>query len=176
MPTPAHARDRLAVVLRVLNLIFTEGHSASYGPGLVSVDLTAEAIRLTRELHQLVPDDGEVTGLLAILLLTDARRAARTATDGSLIPLAEQDRTRWDQALVREGVILITAALQSGVAGPYQLQAAIAAVHDEAASTEQTDWVEILGLYALLEHLAPSPVVTLNRTVALAHARVQPRA
>jgi RNA polymerase sigma factor (sigma-70 family) len=166
---PGDDRDeRLRVVLQVLYLVFNEGYTTSSGPELVRTDLTAEAIRLTREVHRLLPDDGEVAGLLALLLLTEARRAARTAPDGGMVPLDEQDRSRWDQALIAEGVELVTGALSSSRLGPYQLQAAIAAVHDEAPSAAETDWEEVLALYGLLERLAPSPVVTLNRAVAVA--------
>jgi RNA polymerase sigma factor (sigma-70 family) len=170
-PPPDERAERLGVVLQVLYLIFNEGYAASSGPDLQRADLTAEAIRLARELHRLVPDDGEVAGLLALLLLTDARRPARTGPDGSLVPLAEQDRSRWDAAAVAEGVALITRTLAGAPIGPYQLQAAIAAVHDEAARAEDTDWRQILVLYELLEQVAPGPVVTLNHAVALAMVR-----
>jgi RNA polymerase sigma factor (sigma-70 family) len=171
-PPPAGERaDRLRVVLQVLYLIFNEGYAASSGPDLQRADLTTEAIRLARELHRLLPDDGEVAGLLALLLLTDARRPARTLPDGSLVPLASQDRSRWDAAAIAEGVALVSATLARAPIGPYQLQAAIAAVHDEAARAEDTDWPQILVLYELLERLAPSPVVTLNHAVALAMVR-----
>jgi RNA polymerase sigma factor (sigma-70 family) len=171
MPPPAERADRLRVVLQVLYLVFNEGYAASSGPDLHRADLTAEAIRLARELHRLLPADGEIAGLLALLLLTDARRPARTRADGSLVPLAEQDRSRWDAAAIAEGVALITATLSRGPLGPYQLQAAIAALHDEAARVEDTDWRQILVLYELLEQLAPSPVVTLNHAVAVAMVR-----
>src|SRR5262249_6475348 len=131
-------------------------------------DLTAEALRLTRELHRLLPDDGEVTGLLALMLLTDARRAARTAPDGGLVPIDEQDRTTWDADTIAEGVALVSGALATSVIGPYQVQAAIAAVHDEAPTADATDWPQILALYELLERLTPNPMVTLNRAVAVA--------
>jgi predicted RNA polymerase sigma factor len=137
----------------------------------VRAELTAEAIRLVRELHRLVPGDGEVAGLLALMLLTDARRPARTAPDGSLVPLSEQDRTLWDADAIAEGVALVTRALSNGPLGPYQLQAAIAAVHDEAPSAEATDWAQILALYTVLERTAPNPMVALNRAVALAMVR-----
>jgi RNA polymerase sigma factor (sigma-70 family) len=168
LPDPGDRPGRLAAVLEVLYLIFNEGYTASSGPSLVRVDLSGEAIRLTRQLHALLPDDGEVCGLLALMLLTDARRPARTTADGALVPLAEQDRSRWDTDEIAEGVALITGALARAPIGPYQLQAAIAAVHDEAARAEDTDWRQILGLYDLLERLAPGPMVTLNRVVALA--------
>ena len=155
-------------MLHVLYLLFNEGYTATSGPDLVRPDLTAEAIRLTRALLRLVPDDGEVAGLLALMLLTDARRPARTDADGALVPLAEQDRGTWDADAIAEGVALVTGSLRRTPLGPYQLQAAIAAVHDEAARAEDTDWPQILALYGLLERVAPSPMVTLNRAVALA--------
>ncbi|POX36430.1 RNA polymerase subunit sigma-24 [Streptomyces sp. Ru73] len=167
-PAPEERGARLGAVLQVLYLIFNEGYTATSGSRLHRVELAQEAIRLTRALHALLPDDGEVAGLLALMLLTDARRAARTAPDGSLVPLAEQDRTAWDRAAITEGVALVSDALRRTALGPYQLQAAIAAVHDEAARAEDTDWREILGLYRLLARLAPSPMVTLNEAVALA--------
>ncbi|MCU1487417.1 MAG: polymerase subunit sigma-24 [Actinomycetia bacterium] len=165
---PDEQPERLRVVLQVLYLIFNEGYTTTSGPDLLRTDLTAEAVRLTREVHRLRPDDGEVAGLLALMVLTDARRAARTAPDGGMVPLDEQDRARWDRAMIAEGVALVTDALTRTALGPYQVQAAIAAVHDEAPSAEATDWEEILALYGLLERLAPSPVVTLNRAVAVA--------
>jgi RNA polymerase sigma factor (sigma-70 family) len=168
MPPPAERASRLTAVLHVLYLIFNEGHTASSGTQLNRVELTAEAIRLTRQLHQQLPDDGEMAGLLALMLLTDARRPARTGPDGELVPLAEQDRSRWDAAAVADGVALITAALQTAPIGPFQIQAAIAAVHDEAPRAELTDWPQILVLYGMLQRLAPGPMVTLNRIVALA--------
>jgi RNA polymerase sigma factor (sigma-70 family) len=171
MPPPAERAERLRVVLQVLYLIFNEGYAASSGPDLQRADLTSEAIRLTRELHRLLPEDGEVAGLLALMLLTDARRPARTRPDGSLVPLAEQDRSRWDAGAIAEGVALVTRTLVRAPLGPYQLQAAIAAVHDEAARAEDTDWPQILVLYELLERVAPSPVVTLNQAVAVAMVR-----
>jgi predicted RNA polymerase sigma factor len=158
----------LAPVLHVLYLIFNEGYTSSGGPSLGDSELTGEAIRLTRVVHRLLPDDGEVTGLLALMLLTDARRAARTRPDGGLIPLAEQDRTAWDAAAIREGTELITGALAAAPIGPYQLEAAIAAVHDEAAVASDTDWRQILALYRVLERVKPSPVVRLNLAVAAA--------
>jgi RNA polymerase sigma factor (sigma-70 family) len=166
---PPDERDRarrLGAVLHVLYLIFNEGHTSSTGPSLTRVDLTREAIRLTRAVHALLPDDGEVAGLLALLLLTEARTPARTGPAGELISLAEQDRTRWDTAAIAEGVDLITRTLPRGQVGPYQLQAAIAALHDEAPSAAETDWPQILALYTVLERIAPSPVVSLNRAVA----------
>ncbi|MFI5932836.1 RNA polymerase sigma factor [Actinoplanes sp. NPDC051494] len=155
---------RLDEVLGVLYLIFNEGYTASSGPALHRVELSTEAIRLTRQL----PVEGEVAGLLALMLLTDARRPARTRPDGGLVPLAEQDRSRWDRALIAEGVELITATLATAVIGPYQVQAAIAALHAEAPAAADTDWPQILRLYDLLAALTPGPMVTLNRTVALA--------
>jgi RNA polymerase sigma factor (sigma-70 family) len=157
LPPEAERSQRVAAVLQVLYLIFNEGYTASSGPALHRVELSGQAIRLTRELHRLLPGDGEVAGLLALMLLTDARRPARTGPDGALVPLAEQDRTRWDAAAIAEGVALVTGALASAPIGPYQLQAAIAAVHDEAPSFEETDWDQILGLYELLERLSPRP-------------------
>jgi RNA polymerase sigma factor (sigma-70 family) len=171
MPPPAERQERLRVVLQVLYLVFNEGYTASSGPDLQRADLTTEAIRLARELHRLLPGDGEVAGLLALLLLTDARRPARSRPDGSLVPLAEQDRSRWDADAIAEGVALISSALARAPVGPYQLQAAIAAVHDEAARADDTDWRQILVLYELLAQVAPSPVVTLNHAVALAMVR-----
>jgi predicted RNA polymerase sigma factor len=168
-PPPLRERaQRLGAVLHVLYLIFNEGYTATSGAALQRRDLAAEAIRLTRLVHRLLPDDGEVAGLLALMLLTDARRAARTGRDGELIPLAEQDRTRWDHAAIAEGVALASAALATAPPGPYQLQAAIAALHDEAASDEDTDWPQILALYRLLQHMTGNPMVTLNHAVALA--------
>jgi RNA polymerase sigma factor (sigma-70 family) len=168
MPPEPELADRLRVVLHVLYLVFNEGYTATSGPHLHRTELSAEAIRLTRMVHEFLPDDGEVTGLLALMLLTDARRPARTRPDGSLVPLEEQDRSRWDQQAIREGVALITDSLARAPIGPYQLQAAIAAVHDEAAIADDTDWHQILGLYDLLERLQPNPMVTLNRAVAVA--------
>ncbi|MEV8608522.1 DUF6596 domain-containing protein [Amycolatopsis sp. NPDC051373] len=166
---PADERPaRVAAVLQVLYLVFTEGHTASAGSAVDRVELTAEAIRLTRQLHAELPDDGEVTGLLALMLLTGARRAARLGPGGTMVPLAEQDRSRWDADAIAEGTALITHALATAPVGPYQLQAAIAAVHDEAVSAEDTDWPQILLLYDLLRQVAPGPMVTLNRLVALA--------
>jgi RNA polymerase sigma factor (sigma-70 family) len=171
MPAEAERADRLRVVLHVLYLIFNEGYSASSGPDLQRSELTQEAIRLTRAVHRLLPDDGEVAGLLALMLLTDARRTARTGPDGALVPLAEQDRCRWNRESIQEGVALVTDALSRAPVGPYQLQAAIAAVHAEAARAEDTDWPQIVALYELLERLSPNPVVTLNHAVAVAMVR-----
>jgi predicted RNA polymerase sigma factor len=160
--------ERLRAVLHVLYLVFNEGYTATDGDELTVPALSREAIRLTRWLYRLLPEDGEVTGLLALMLLTDARRAARTRPDGSLVPLAEQDRRQWDRAQIAEGTALISAALPAGEVGPYQLQAAIAAVHDEAETMAGTDWPQILALYELLEVAAPNPFTTLNRAVAVA--------
>ncbi|MEV7042317.1 DUF6596 domain-containing protein [Amycolatopsis sp. NPDC051061] len=168
LPPPAEQARRLGVVLQVVYLVFNEGYTATSGAQLVRAELTAEAIRLARELHRLVPGDGEVAGLLGLLLLTDARRRARTAPDGSLVPLSEQDRTLWNTEAIAEGVALVTDTLSRGPIGPYQLQAAIAAVHDEAPTADVTDWPQILALYTVLEHVAPNPTVTLNRAVAVA--------
>jgi RNA polymerase sigma factor (sigma-70 family) len=167
-PSTRELPERIAAVSQVLYLIFTEGHTSTAGAGLYDVSLTDEAIRLTRRLHQHLPDVGEVSGLLALMLLTDARRAARISADDMLVPLAEQDRALWDHARIREGVRLIEAALPAGPVGEYQLQAAISAVHAEAARAEDTDWAQIETLYRMLEHLAPSPVLTLNHAVAVA--------
>jgi len=171
MPTARERDDRLPAVLHVLYLIFNEGYTATSGEVLNRVELSSEAIRLTRQLRESLPDEGEVAGLLALMLLTDARRAARTHPDGALIPLAEQDRGQWDQAAIAEGVAIIEATLPIAKPGPYQLQAAIAAVHDEAADADATDWPQILTLYDVLTALTPGPMVALNRTVAVAMVR-----
>jgi predicted RNA polymerase sigma factor len=168
MPPPDERGDRLRAVLHVLYLIFNEGYTASSGPDLQRADLAAEAIRLTRAVHRLLPDDGEVAGLLALMLLTDARRPARSRADGGLIPLADQDRERWHTPSIAEGVALVSDTLPRAQLGPYQLQAAIAAVHAEAVSADRTDWPQILALYDLLERMSPNPMVTLNRAVAVA--------
>jgi RNA polymerase sigma factor (sigma-70 family) len=168
-PPPERERtERLDAVLHVLYLIFNEGYTATSGPNLQRTELTREAIRLTRAVHDLLPDDGEVAGLLALMLLTDSRRPARTRSDGALVPLAEQDRALWNRGYITEGVSLVTTALSESAPGPYQLQAAIAAVHAEAARAEDTDWPQILALYQLLERLSPNPIVTLNHAVAVA--------
>jgi RNA polymerase sigma factor (sigma-70 family) len=159
---------RLRVAMHALYLLFNEGYSASTGPQVARTDRTSEAIRLTRMLHDLAPDEGEVTGLLALMLLTDARRAARVDDDGLPVPLAEQRRDLWNRDQIREGVELLERTLGRTLVGPYQLQAAIAAVHDEAPTAEDTDWREIVALYRVLEAVSPSPVVTLNRAVAVA--------
>jgi len=168
LPPEPELADRLRVVLHVLYLVFNEGYTTSSGPALRRADLTTEAIRLARMLHRFMPGEGEVAGLLALMLLTDARRAARTDADRMLIPLAEQRRDLWDTAQIEEGVALVTSTLGTVPIGPYQLQAAIAAVHDEAPSAEETDWPQILALYGVLEQVSPGPVVTLNRAVAVA--------
>ncbi len=171
-PPPEDRPERLAAVLEVLYLIFNEGYTASEGDALHRVELTAEAIRLTRQLHDEVPRDdpqtGEVAGLLALMLLTDARRPARQDEEGRLVPLAEQDRARWDAAAIAEGTALLAATLVAYPIGRYQAQAAIAAVHAEARRAEDTDWPQILALYGVLTALAPGPVVTLNEIVAIA--------
>jgi RNA polymerase sigma factor (sigma-70 family) len=166
-PEPERA-DRLRVVLHVLYLVFNEGYTTSSGPALHRADLTTEAIRLARMLHHLVPAEAEAAGLLALMLLTDARRAARTTADGLIVPLAEQRRELWSKTRIEEGIALVTRTLGTAPIGPYQLQAAIAAVHDEAPRAEETDWPQILALYEVLERVSPGPVVTLNRAVAVA--------
>jgi RNA polymerase sigma factor (sigma-70 family) len=168
LPPQPERTERLGVVLQVLYLVFNEGYTASSGPALHRADLAAEAIRLARLLHRLLPGEGEVAGLLALMLLTDARRAARTDADGSIVPLAEQRRQLWDAGQITEGLVLLTRTLGTVPVGPYQLQAAIAAVHDEAPTAEETDWPQILALYEVLAQVAPGPVVTLSRAVALA--------
>ncbi len=160
--------ERLGAVLHVLYLIFNEGYATSSGPELQRTDLSTEAIRLTRLVRSQLPDDGEVAGLLALMLLTDARRSARTGPEGELIPLAQQDRRLWNREAIAEGVELVTATLSRGSIGPYQLQAAIAAVHDESPRAEETDWPQILALYGLLERMSDNPMVTLNHAIALA--------
>jgi RNA polymerase sigma factor (sigma-70 family) len=168
MPAPPEWDRRLRAVLHVLYLMFNEGYASSGGPALQRPDLSSEAIRLTRAVHALRPDHAEVAGLLALMLLTDARRMARTGLDGAIIPLDEQDRRQWDSGEIAEGVALVSTALAMGSVGPYQLQAAIAAVHDEAANAAATDWPQILALYGLLERISDNPMVMLNRAVALA--------
>jgi RNA polymerase sigma factor (sigma-70 family) len=168
MPTADDRADRLSAVLHVLYLIFNEGYASSSGQDLQRRDLASEAIRLTRAVHRLLPEDGEVAGLLALLLLTDARRHARTTADGELVPLAEQDRTLWDRAAIEEGTELVTASFTRGAVGFYQLQAAIASLHDEAASAEATDWPQILALYTVLKRMSDNPMVALNHAIAAA--------
>jgi RNA polymerase sigma factor (sigma-70 family) len=168
LPTAEERAQRLRAVLHVLYLIFNEGYTSSIGPHLRRADLSHEAMRLTRILHHLRPDDTEVAGLLALMLLTDARRLARTGAQGELIPLAQQDRALWDRQQIAEGVALLSATLPKGTVGPYQLQAAIAAVHDEAARPEDTDWPQILALYDLLQRMSDNPMVMLNHAIATA--------
>jgi RNA polymerase sigma factor (sigma-70 family) len=168
MPTGNEFAKRLWSVLHVLYLIFTEGYAASTGARVARSELSAEAIRLTRMVHASLPDDPEVAGLLALMLLSEARRPARTAPGGELVPLAQQDRSRWNGALIAEGVALVSAALAQGAVGEYQLQAAIAALHDEAKSADETDWPQILALYGLLEQITGNAMVTLNRAVSAA--------
>jgi RNA polymerase sigma factor (sigma-70 family) len=171
MPAGAERARRLGAVLHVLYLVFNEGYASTSGPRLHRTELADEAIRLARLVHRLLPDDSEATGLLALMLLTDARRSARTGPAGDLVPMAEQDRDLWDAGQIAEGIALITDALARGPTGPYQLQAAIAALHDEAPSVEATDWPQIAALYDLLLRVADNPVVALNRSVAVAMAR-----
>jgi RNA polymerase sigma factor (sigma-70 family) len=168
LPTNEERAQRLGAVLHVLYLIFNEGYTSSAGPNLHRADLSHEAIRLTRIVRQLQTDDTEVAGLLALMLLTDARRLARTSDAGELIPLTKQDRTLWDQGQIAEGVALISATLPRGSIGPYQLQAAIAAVHDEAVRAEDTDWPQILALYGMLRRMSDNPMVSLNHAIAAA--------
>lgn len=168
LPDAAERAERLSAVLRVLYLIFNEGYTTSAGQTLNRVDLSDEAIRLAREAHRLLPGDAEVAGLLALMLLTDARRKARTGAHGELIPLDEQDRTLWDQEAIAEGVAFVSAAFATGAVGEYQLLAAIAALHDEASSVEATDWAQIATLYAVLMRINASPMVALNHAIAVA--------
>ena len=168
LPSTAERAQRLDAVMHVLYLIFNEGYASSSGESLQRVDLSSEAIRLARSLHSSVPDSPEVAGLLALMLLTDARRAARSDAAGELIPLDEQDRGLWDPQLIREGVELLRDAMGKGQVGVYQLQAAIAALHDEAPSTEAADWPQIHTLYLLLERMTGNPMITLNRAIAAA--------
>ncbi|MFI9160187.1 RNA polymerase sigma factor [Kitasatospora aureofaciens] len=175
LPEGAEREERLRVVLHVLYLIFNEGYTASSGSELHRADLAQEAIRLARMVHAQLPEDGEVTGLLSLMLLTHARRAARTTAAGDLVPLAEQDRSTWERDLLDEGTALAKAALAGPELGPYQLQAAIAATHADAATAEETDWAQVHALYLILERIAPNPMVTLNRAVALAE-RDDPKA
>jgi RNA polymerase sigma factor (sigma-70 family) len=168
LPDELERAARLSAVLHVLYLIFNEGYASSAGPTLHRTDLSNEAIRLARLVHAMLPHDSEVTGLLALMLLTDARRSARTGPSGELIPLDEQDRTLWDRKLIDEGIALISSALPKGDVGAYQLQAAIAAVHDEAPSAEETDWPQILALYGVLRTLSNNPMVELSYAIASA--------
>ena len=169
VPPADRLADRLDAVLRVLYLVFNEGYDASAGEGLIRRELCAEAIRLARVVATLLPTEPEALGLLALMLLTDARRPAREGPHGEVVLLEDQDRGRWDRTEIDEGAALVERALRMGRVGPYQLQAAIAAVHDEAQSSAATDWPQILGLYEVLGRMAPSPVVALNRAVAVAH-------
>jgi RNA polymerase sigma factor (sigma-70 family) len=171
LPDDADREERLRVVLHVLYLIFNEGYTASSGSELHRADLAREAIRLTRTVRAQLPADGEVTGLLALMLLTHARRDARTTAAGDLVPLDEQDRAQWDRALIDEGMALVKAALAGPALGPYQLQAAIAATHADAAAAAETDWPQVHALYLILERIAPNPMVTLNRAIALAETK-----
>ena len=168
LPGGTEREERLRVVLHVLYLIFNEGYTASAGSELHRADLAHEAIRLTRMVHAQLPDDIEVTGLLALMLLTHARRQARATPDGDLVPLSEQDRALWDRALIAEGTELARSALAGPALGPYQLQAAIAATHADAATAGETNWPQVHALYLILERIAPNPMVTLNRAIALA--------
>jgi RNA polymerase sigma factor (sigma-70 family) len=167
MPTREERDDRLAAVLHALYLIFNEGYTSSFGARLQRTELSSEAIRLARAMRNVLPDETEVAGLLALMLLTDARRPARSGPDGELIPLDKQDRTLWDQAAIAEGVALISDTLSKGKVGPYQLQAAIAAVHDEATRSEDTDWPQIVALYSLLNRMSDNPMVALNHAIAV---------
>jgi RNA polymerase sigma factor (sigma-70 family) len=168
MPDEAERAERLRSVLHVLYLIFNEGYTSSVGSDLQRTDLATEAIRLTRAIHRLLPNDGEVAGLLALMLLTDARRDARTGPGGELIPLDEQDRTLWNSKQINDGIALISSTLATGSIGYYQLQAAIAALHDEATRVEDTDWAQIYALYGLLERMSDNPMVALSRAIAAA--------
>ncbi|MEJ2856130.1 MULTISPECIES: RNA polymerase sigma factor [unclassified Saccharothrix] len=168
-PPPHEFAQRMDTVLEVLYLVFNEGYAASSGVEVHRAALTGEAIRLARQLHRMVPDNAEAAGLLALMLLVDARSAARS-DGGRLVPLREQDRSKWDAGRIAEGIALVESALRDGVVGPYQVQAAIAALHDEAPTAEDTDWLQIVGLYEVLERLSPGPVVRLNRAVAVAMA------
>ena len=170
LPGPDALQERLRSVLHVLYLLFNEGYATSAGPDLTRSDLSGEAIRLGRAVHGSLPEDPEVAGLVALMVLTDARRPARTDADGDLVPLSDQDRTRWDQALITEGLALVERAGERGPMGEYQLQAAVNAAHDRAARYEDTDWAEILSLYDRLERLTANPMVTLNRAAAAAMA------
>jgi len=168
---PADRESRLAAVLRVLYLIFTEGYASTAGPHAIRAELSTEAIRLTRIVHRLLPRSGDVAGLLALMLLTDARRAARVGKDGALIPLESQDRSLWHQDMIQEGVALVASAMSMGPSGPYQIQAAIAALHDESPTAADTDWPQIEALYGVLLEMTPNPMTALNHAVAVAMAR-----
>lgn len=168
MPTESERAERMSAVMHALYLIFNEGYASSTGSSLQRADLTTEAIRLTRAVHNALPHVGEVAGLLALMLLTDARRGARTGPHGEIVPLDEQDRTLWDRSAITEGVALVSESLSRGSVGPYQLQAAIAALHDEAPSTEDTDWPQIVALYGLLMRMSDNPMVALNHAIAFA--------
>jgi predicted RNA polymerase sigma factor len=165
LPDQSEQAERLGAVLHVLYLIFNEGYTSSSGPHLHRDDLSSEAIRLTRAVRRMRPEDGEVAGLLALMLLTDARRAARSGPGGGLIPLNEQDRSLWDASAIAEGIAIVSATLAKGAIGAYQLQAAIAAVHDEAARADDTDWPQIVALYSVLMRLSDNPMVTLSHAV-----------
>jgi predicted RNA polymerase sigma factor len=171
LPDGADREERLRVVLHVLYLIFNEGYTVSSGGDLHRADLAGEAIRLTRMVHAQLPEDSEVTGLLALMLLTHARREARVTAAGDLVPLDEQNRTKWDRGMIDEGTELVKASLAGPTLGPYLLQAAIAATHADAATAEETDWAQVHVLYLILERIAPNPMVTLNRAIALAETR-----
>jgi RNA polymerase sigma factor (sigma-70 family) len=171
MPPPEQRSARLGAVLHVLYLIFNEGYATSAGPTLQRVDLSSEAIRLARAAHELLPDSAEASGLLALMLLTDARRSARTGPNGEIVPLDEQDRSLWNKEAIAEGVRLVTEAMTSGAVGSYLLQAAIAALHDEAARVEDTDWPQIVALYSVLMRMSDNPMIALNHAVAIAMAR-----
>jgi predicted RNA polymerase sigma factor len=168
LPTREERAQRLGSVLHVLYLIFNEGYTSTSGAQLQRLELSREGIRLTRSMQAVLPDDPEIAGLLSLMLLTDARRAARTGANEELVPLDKQDRSLWDRDAISEGTALLTRALSKGAVGPYQLQAAIAAVHDEAPRPEDTDWPQILALYELLKRVSPNPMVTLNHAIAAA--------
>jgi predicted RNA polymerase sigma factor len=171
LPSPDQHEARLRSVLHVLYLLFNEGYAASGGSDLARPDLSTEAIRLTRGVRGALPEDPEVESLLALMVLTDARRPARIGDEGELVPLPDQDRSLWDQRAIAEGIVLVTAAMRRGRLGEYQVQAAIAALHDQAARYADTDWVRILALYDLLDRMTDNPMVSLNRAVAVAMVR-----
>ena len=176
VPADADLPDRLGSVLTVVYLIYNEGYTASSGEALLRTDLALEALRLARLLADLMPDEPEAGGLLALLLLSESRRPARTTSDGSMVLLADQDRNRWDRTLIDDGQALVKACLRRNRPGPFQIQAAIAAVHSDAADADDTDWGQILQLYDMLMLQAPTPVVALNRAVAVAEVHGEPRA